>query len=78
MPDEDLPLSVDKGLMAQVYDNLFSNAVKYTRRNAEGRKYMAYGRDLLQRLLRPRQGRRQVQRLHHRAPYSPGGRAPYL
>jgi signal transduction histidine kinase len=48
MPDEDLPLSVDKGLMAQVYANLFSNAVKYTRRNYEGRKYIAYGRDLLQ------------------------------
>jgi signal transduction histidine kinase len=47
MPDEDLPLSVDKGLMAQVYANLFSNAVKYTRRNFDGRKYMAYGRDLL-------------------------------
>jgi signal transduction histidine kinase len=47
MPDEDLPLSVDKGLMAQVYNNLFSNAVKYTRRNLEGRKYLAYGRDLL-------------------------------
>lgn len=47
MPDEDLPLSVDKGLMAQVYANLFSNAVKYTRINYQGRKYMAYGRDLL-------------------------------
>jgi signal transduction histidine kinase len=47
MPDEELPLSVDKGLMAQVYANLFSNAVKYTRRNFQGRKYMAYGRDLL-------------------------------
>jgi len=47
MPDEDLPLSVDKGLMAQVYANLFSNAVKYTRGNHEGRKYLAYGRDLL-------------------------------
>jgi len=47
MPDEDLPLSVDKGLMSQVYANLFSNAVKYARRNNEGRKYMAYGRDLL-------------------------------
>jgi signal transduction histidine kinase len=47
MPDEDLPLSVDKGLMAQVYANLFSNAVKYTRRNADGRKYVAYGRDVL-------------------------------
>lgn len=48
MPDEDLPLSVDKGLMAQVYANLFSNAVKYTRRNHEGRKYVAYGRDVVQ------------------------------
>jgi signal transduction histidine kinase len=48
MPDEELPLSVDKGLMAQVYANLFSNAVKYARRNFQGRKYMAYGRDLLQ------------------------------
>jgi signal transduction histidine kinase len=47
MPDEDLSLSVDKGLMAQVYANLFSNAVKYTRPNSQGRKYMAYGRDLL-------------------------------
>jgi hypothetical protein len=47
MPDEDLAISVDKGLMAQVYSNLFSNAVKYTRRNSEGRKYMAYGRDIL-------------------------------
>jgi len=47
MPDEDLPLSVDKGLMAQVYANLFSNAVKYARPNDQGRKYMAYGRDLI-------------------------------
>uniref|UniRef100_A0A7V4G9Q2 histidine kinase n=1 Tax=Desulfobacca acetoxidans TaxID=60893 RepID=A0A7V4G9Q2_9BACT len=47
VPDEDLPLSVDKGLMAQVYANLFSNAVKYTRTNFEGRKYMSYGRELL-------------------------------
>lgn len=47
MPDEDFYISVDKGLMAQVYANLFSNAVKYARRNYEGRKYMAYGRDLL-------------------------------
>jgi hypothetical protein len=53
MPDEDLPLSVDKGLMAQVYANLFSNAAKYTRRNFEGRKHMAYGRDLLKNYFGP-------------------------
>ncbi|MFZ5447762.1 MAG: sensor histidine kinase [Thermodesulfobacteriota bacterium] len=53
MPDEDLPLSVDKGLMSQVYANLFSNAVKYARRNYEGRKYMAYGRDLLKNYFGP-------------------------
>jgi signal transduction histidine kinase len=47
VPDEDFALSVDKGLMAQVYANLFSNAVKYTRRNHEGRKYVAYGRDVV-------------------------------
>jgi signal transduction histidine kinase len=53
MPDEDLPLSVDKGLMSQVYANLFSNAVKYARRNYEGRKYMAYGRDVLRNYFGP-------------------------
>lgn len=53
MPDEDLPISVDKGLMAQVYANLFSNAVKYTRRNHEGRKYMSYGRDIIQNYFGP-------------------------
>jgi signal transduction histidine kinase len=53
MPDEDLALSVDKGLMSQVYANLFSNAVKYARRNYEGRKYMAYGRDMLQNYFGP-------------------------
>jgi len=45
--DEEMPLSVDKGLMAQVYANLFSNAVKYTRPNHEGRKYLSYGRELV-------------------------------
>ena len=31
MPDEQMTLFVDKGLISQVFDNLFSNAVKYTR-----------------------------------------------
>ena len=47
VPDEDFPLSVDKGLMAQVYANLFSNAVKYTRTNHEGHRYLSYGREVL-------------------------------
>jgi signal transduction histidine kinase len=47
VPDEDFVLSVDKGLMAQVYANLFSNAVKYTRINHEGRKYLSFGREQL-------------------------------
>jgi signal transduction histidine kinase len=33
--------------MAQVYANLFSNAVKYTRTNHEGRRYLSYGREVL-------------------------------
>ncbi|MFZ2088571.1 MAG: HAMP domain-containing sensor histidine kinase [Desulfobaccales bacterium] len=47
VPDVDFSLSVDKGLMAQVYANLFSNAVKYTRTNHEGRRYLSYGREVL-------------------------------
>ncbi|MBU0479883.1 MAG: HAMP domain-containing histidine kinase [Proteobacteria bacterium] len=48
--EDELPLSVDIGLLAQVYANLFSNAVKYTEsvKTAAGfaRKAMAYGRKL--------------------------------
>ncbi len=47
VPDVDFPLSVDKGLISQVYANLFSNAVKYTRTNHEGRKYISFGREEL-------------------------------
>jgi signal transduction histidine kinase len=47
VPEEDYTLMVDKGLIAQVYANLFSNAVKYTRPAAWGRKYVSYGRQLI-------------------------------
>jgi|UniRef100_A0A7C5AMF6 signal transduction histidine kinase len=47
VPDEEILLSVDKGLMSQVYANLFSNAVKYTRPGPTGRKYISYGREIL-------------------------------
>ncbi|MBW1917712.1 MAG: sensor histidine kinase [Deltaproteobacteria bacterium] len=47
VPEEDLTLSVDKGLIAQVYANLFSNAVKYTRPSPSGRKYVSFGRQLV-------------------------------
>jgi signal transduction histidine kinase len=47
VPDVDFPLSVDKGLISQVYANLFSNAVKYARTNHEGRRYMSFGREEL-------------------------------
>jgi signal transduction histidine kinase len=51
IPDKPVQLMADLGLIAQVYANLFSNAVKYTREvtTSEGRtkKFMAYGWDIL-------------------------------
>lgn len=48
VPEEDYNLLVDKGLIAQVYANLFSNAVKYTRPSpVTGRKYISFGRRLI-------------------------------
>ena len=48
MRDEEIPLMVDIGLLAQVYANLFSNAVKYTAEvvaiDGKAKKKMAYGR----------------------------------
>ena len=46
MTGQKFPLLVDIGLLSQVYANLFSNAVKYTREiehNGRKRKAMAYG-----------------------------------
>jgi signal transduction histidine kinase len=50
-PDEEVITVVDVGLMAQVYGNLFSNALKYTQEmtTQEGKtiKKMAFGREVL-------------------------------
>jgi len=51
VPDESLELVVDKGLLAQVYDNFFSNAVKYTEAIEDEYgykvKFLSYGKRLL-------------------------------
>jgi signal transduction histidine kinase len=51
VPDEALELLVDKGLLAQVYDNFFSNAVKYTEEIKDEYgykvKFLSYGKKLL-------------------------------
>ena len=56
MDKEEFPIMVDIGLLAQVYANLFSNAVKYTREIIDHRglprKAMAYGRERIDDFLR--------------------------
>ncbi|MGQ9484128.1 MAG: sensor histidine kinase [Desulfosoma sp.] len=51
IPDEEVTLFVDKGLISQVFDNLFSNAVKYTREVEDARgqkiKFISYHRKIL-------------------------------
>jgi signal transduction histidine kinase len=51
LPDEDIISVVDVGLMAQVYANLFSNALKYSQEvvawNGEKKKYLSYGREVI-------------------------------
>ncbi len=52
MIDEEFPILVDVGLLAQVYANLFSNAAKYTREiidhSGRPRKSIAYGREIVE------------------------------
>jgi signal transduction histidine kinase len=51
IPDEEIITVVDVGLMAQVYANLFSNALKYTQEvttdTGEKRKYLSYGHETI-------------------------------
>jgi len=59
MDEEEIPIMVDKGLLAQVYANLFSNAVKYTEEITDNmgnpRKEMAYGREIIDDYFGPNQ-----------------------
>ncbi|GAB4535724.1 MAG: HAMP domain-containing sensor histidine kinase [Thermodesulfovibrionia bacterium] len=51
IPDEEIIAVVDIGLMAQVYANLFSNALKYTQEitteEGERKKYISYGYEVI-------------------------------
>lgn len=51
VPDEEITLFVDKGLISQVFDNLFSNALKYTHRVEDQLghriKLVSYNRQIL-------------------------------
>jgi len=51
IPDQETISVVDVGLMAQVYANLFSNALKYTEEittvTGERKKYISYGHEIL-------------------------------
>jgi signal transduction histidine kinase len=59
MQEEEFPILVDIGLLAQVYANLFSNAAKYTKEIIDHagrpRKAMAYGREVIENFMRPGQ-----------------------
>ena len=51
LPSEEIISVVDVGLVAQVYANFLSNALKYTQEvttwNGEKKKYIAYGREVI-------------------------------
>ncbi len=51
IPDEDIPLAVDIGLISQVFSNLFSNAEKYCEEVLNDHKnpvkFISYGREII-------------------------------
>lgn len=57
IPDEEVVSVVDVGLMAQVYANLFSNALKYAEEivtyEGERKKYVSYGREVISNFFGP-------------------------
>lgn len=57
IPDAEILTVVDVGLIAQVYANLFSNAVKYTREivtdTGETKKYISYGHEIVKDFFAP-------------------------
>ncbi|MDY6955225.1 MAG: ATP-binding protein, partial [Thermodesulfobacteriota bacterium] len=57
IPDEETISVVDIGLMAQVYANLFSNALKYTKKittdEGKEKKYITYGREFIEEYFGP-------------------------
>jgi signal transduction histidine kinase len=59
MLEEEIPLTVDVGLLSQVYANLFSNAVRYTSDittyRGTHRKFVAYGREVIKNYFSSRQ-----------------------
>lgn len=59
MDEVEVPIMVDKGLLSQVYANLFSNAVKYTEEITDEfgrpRKVVAYGREIIDDYFGPNQ-----------------------
>ncbi len=56
VPDEEIEVVADIGLISQVYSNLFSNAVKYARDVEDGgrtRKFLSYGWDIMKNYFGP-------------------------
>ncbi len=81
MIEEDFPILVDVGLLAQVYANLFSNAAKYSREvldhSGRPRKIVAYGREVCHNCLAP--GQRGIKfNVFSTGPHLPADEAQHL